>query len=408
MYIKNCRPKQKRKIIKESIKIIFLIISFFILFSCSPKKDADWTILIYMAADNSLNNAALADIEEMMAAEFSDELNVIVQIDESEYSESKTAKRYKITPGNKKQISNLGEIDSGDPATLTQFANWGFNKYSSDKKALIIWSHGNGWYNLYNKFCPDSESSSSISVPDGELSAAIEQINSKIDILILDACNMLAMEVIKEVYEFADFIIGSEAIICTDGFPYDETLSLFEDHVDTEALVQDMTITFVNSYMPAGSQNPYNDPFEISLAAVETINFPNLVSTLVDFVNTWQDSSGTEVFHQGRDECLIYFNDIEDTDIDIMDYFTKLENNSTNETLSADCEAMLEQIEQVFISHFYIDLDDPNGTQNYPAGTASIWFPQSQVTFDNLYSEYEKLQFANTGWLQFLQNTFAN
>ncbi|HPR17640.1 MAG TPA: hypothetical protein PLD62_05285, partial [Candidatus Cloacimonadota bacterium] len=81
-------------------KYFCLLTMAFCLLSCGEKKDtAAWTILIYMAADNGLNNNALEDIQEMTTAQFSDEINVIVQIDESEDSASPAAKRYKILPG---------------------------------------------------------------------------------------------------------------------------------------------------------------------------------------------------------------------------------------------------------------------------------------------------------------------
>jgi Clostripain family len=388
-------------------KTFLAVIILFTLLSCSPKEEADWTVLIYMAADNGLNEAAIEDIDEMLSAQFSDDIKVVVQIDESQYSESPAAKRYRIQPGNKTFISNLGEIDSGDFNVLTKFANWGFEKYPSDKKALFIWGHGNGWYNAYNRFCPDNESLKAISVPDGEFAYAIENINSHLDILVLDACNMLAVEVVNEVYEQVDFILGSETAICTDGFPYDETLPLFEEHVDTEALVMDMTTVFVNSYLPGGSQNPYFDPYEVSLAAVNTEEFSQLTSALSEFVNTWQDSTGTEVFEASRQNCSIEFNDLF-SDIDIMDYFTKLQENAVSAELASDCEEILTLIDQVFVSHFYLDLNDISGTDDYPAGTATIWFPQNLTTFSNLYSEYEKMKFSDTGWLEFITNSFQN
>jgi hypothetical protein len=360
-----------------------------------------------MAADNGLNDAALEDIEEMLAAEFSDDIRVVVQIDESQYSDSPGAKRYRIRPESKKLISNLGEIDSGDYHTLTQFANWGFDKYPSDKKALIIWGHGNGWYNAYNKFCPDNESLSAISVPDGEFKTALENLNSHLDILIIDSCNMLAIEVITEIFEFADFILGSETVICPDGFPYDESLSLWENHVETEFLVQDLASHFVNSYLPGGSQNPNFNEYEISLAAVKTNDFETLISQISEFVNTWQDSTGTEVFQGSRQNCTIEFNDLF-ADIDIYDYFTKLLGNSNNGNLSDDCDELLNMMDQVFISHFYIDLDDPNGTQDYPAGYATIWFPTSFTTYENSLIEYGKMDFSKTGWQILVENSFTN
>ncbi|MCD6176773.1 MAG: hypothetical protein J7K29_02935, partial [Candidatus Cloacimonetes bacterium] len=185
-------------------KIILLSFVIFTLISCSKIDESNWTILIYMAADNGLNFEALDDIEDMMQAEFSDNINVIVQVDYSETNSSPAAYRYHIYPGLQEQISYLGEIDSGDENELTAFANWGFNKYPSEKQALVIWSHGNGWYEY---FCPDIEAGNDIGIADGELRNGIKNINEHLEILIFDACNMQTVEVAAEIAEFTDYII---------------------------------------------------------------------------------------------------------------------------------------------------------------------------------------------------------
>jgi len=386
-------------------RIIALLIITFMLVSCSDKEEeADWTILVYMAADNGLNANAISDIEEMTTAHFSDNINVIVQVDESLLSSNPSAKRYRIFPGTSKLISNLGEIDSGDYNNLTKFVNWGFKRYPASKKALFIWGHGNGWYNAYNKFCPDNESGSAISIPDEEFKLALQHINSHLDILVLDACNMLTMEVITEIFPYVDFILGSETIICPDGSPYDEFFSFWENYETVEVLVQELALSFVNSYMPQGSQNPHSTLYEISFGAVKTQNFDDLVINVYNFVTDWMDEA-SDVFWQSRNECTIDFNDLH-ADVDVYDYFWRVKNNAENDELINDCNTILDRLEQVFIASYYIDLDDPNGTQNYPAGRASIWFPTSQDTYDDLLSEYQKLDFSATGWQLFVGNYF--
>ncbi|MCF7792564.1 MAG: hypothetical protein K9N09_01845 [Candidatus Cloacimonetes bacterium] len=387
------------------LRWITLLILVVLLISCSEKeKEADWTILVYMAADNGLNADALADIEEMMLGQFSDDVNVIVQIDESELSDDPTAKRYKILPGTKTLISNLGEIDSGYYNNLTKFANWAFDKYPAEKKALFIWGHGNGWYNAYNKFCPDNDSNSAISVPDEEFKMAMQNINFHLDILVLDACNMLTMEVITEIFPYTDYIMGSEAAICPDGSPYDEFLTMWEDYESVDALVQQMAVNFVNSYMPQGSQNPNSIPYEIALGVVKTANFDDLVIALYDFVEDWLAAS-FDVFAQSRDECAVVFNDLQ-ADVDIYDYFSIVKSTAQNDDLINSCTDILDLLDEIFIYDYYIDLHNPNGTQNYPAGRASIWFPTTQDTYDDLLTEYQKLDFSATGWQLFIGNYF--
>ncbi|MDP8203512.1 MAG: clostripain-related cysteine peptidase, partial [Candidatus Tenebribacter mawsonii] len=138
---------------KKIIPFVFIVLT---LLSCSKVDESDWTILVYMAADAdiALNFAALNDLEDIMQADFSDNINVIVQVDYSESNSPPATYRYHVYPGLTEQISYIGEIDSGDENELTSFANWGFDNYPSEKQALIIWSHGNGWYPF---FCKDVE-----------------------------------------------------------------------------------------------------------------------------------------------------------------------------------------------------------------------------------------------------------
>jgi hypothetical protein len=39
-------------------------------------------------------------------------------------------------------------------------------------------------------------------------------------------------------------------------------------------------------------------------------------------------------------------------------------------------------------------------------GTAILWYPESQYIYDDLLNEYQQLEFSNTGWQIFLENTF--
>ena len=393
-------------ILKVRYLVIFVNI-LFLLFACSSKKDSAWTILVYMAADNGLNDAALADIDEMLAADFSDELNIIVQIDESEYSESKTAKRYKITSGTKIQLSNLGEIDSGDPATLTQFANWGFDKYPSDKKALIIWGHGNGWYpknrDLPPSFCPDEESGNFISIADKEFKNAIKNINGNLDILILDACNMQTIEVISEIYNYTDYIIASEDAICDDGYPYHTMLTHWEDHAEVKHLAENIAFDFHYYYW-------IKEIYPISCSVVETSKFSPLLVDLSDFTQIWAESANNEIFLTSREECLEFNGSFVSipTDVDIKEFFSNVLKNDPPDSLVLMCNTIIEDIDNCFI--FQKTDIYPTGYTTDKVGSAIIWFPDAgnSFYFDDRKDEYLQLDFADTGWLQFLEKTFEN
>lgn len=383
-----------------------VLLATLLVFGCSENnREADWTILVYMAADNGLNNAALSDINEMENAQFSNDINVIVQIDNSDYLDPSSAFRYKIKPDHSSnitspQIASLGEIDSGDPAVLSEFANWGFREYPSLNKALVIWSHGNGWYNLASQFCPDAESGSSISLPDGDLRNALDQINFNMDILLLDACNMQTIEVLAEAIPYTDYLIASEEAVLSDGFPYDDILNSWENHSSSEAIASNITHLFYESYLPGGSQNNSNIYLSTSCSSVKSSQFPALIALWEQFVVDWTFAAGESYFREARTEAYP-FNDLE-SDVDIQEYLQILLDQDIPDQLNSDINALLLQIDKTFISSSFIDYPTDN------IGTAVIWFPDEEVLFNNLRSQYELLNFAETGWCEFLETTFVD
>ena len=394
------------------IKYILLLLAIFILFSCAEKDEKDWTILIYMAADNGLYQAAVQEINEMETADFSENINVIVEIDNSEYGIFSEARRYKIQPEKNIDetnitspvIATLGEIDSGDYHNLTAFANWGFSHYPSRKKALIIWSHGNGWHASNSvQFCPDNESNSYIDAPNGDLKKAFEGMNYHLDLLIFDACLMQELEIISEIYSSADFIIGSEDEIKQTGFPYgsfekNDILSIWEDFISTRELSLQIANSFYDSYKPGGSQNYEGDIFPISCSVLECSKFSKFLNDFSSFCQEWKNNASDSYFENARQNCY-EFNDLQ-SDIDIKEFFFQLLQEDISDDLSQQTEEILADIDESFISQKSYD---------YPAetiGTATIWFPVSEEIYMNLKNEYESLNISTTGWSEFLENSF--
>src|SRR3990172_3246671 len=108
-----------------------------------------WTILIYLAGDNNLDNAALDDRGEMKAVGSTPEVAVVAQIDRSG---DDGAQRYLVTPGTGEldglaadRVATLPEVNTGDPVALLEFVRWGMATYPADHVALILWNHGAGW-----------------------------------------------------------------------------------------------------------------------------------------------------------------------------------------------------------------------------------------------------------------------
>lgn len=107
---------------------------------------ADWTILVYMAGDNDLDDFGGDDIKEMKKVGSSDRVNVIVQRDTA--AAGVPTCRYRVRKGTSAKddiVQKLGETNTGDPKVLADFLAWGRAAYPAKRTMAVLWNHGNGW-----------------------------------------------------------------------------------------------------------------------------------------------------------------------------------------------------------------------------------------------------------------------
>ena len=120
---------------------------------------AKWTVMIYMAADNNLDRAALRDIAEMASVGSSRNVNIVVQLDRAR--DQKTRRLYITKNGGylKDCIETFGETDTGDPKVLEDFIIWAVDRYPARWYFLILWNHGGGWWEDPRRLaCPPDRS----------------------------------------------------------------------------------------------------------------------------------------------------------------------------------------------------------------------------------------------------------
>ncbi|MBN1326938.1 MAG: hypothetical protein JW996_03210, partial [Candidatus Cloacimonetes bacterium] len=227
---------------------------------------------------------------------------------------------------------------------------------------------------------------------------AFNLMNYRPDLLILDACYMQTSEVLTEIGTKASYIIGSEDRICTDGFPYSDLLTFWNDYATLEALCLEITQTYIASYRPGGSQYQQGINPQLSCSCLRTDKLDELLGELTNFTASWSDSAAAQYFADARNEC-IEFNDL-DSDIDLKEFFSKLMLENIPDSLAVSTEIILEMIDAAFIAQeFY----------NYSGnvGTAAIWYPVNPQTFTDLIEFYDNLIFSETGWHLFLEKTFS-
>ena len=260
----------------------------------SPTHNAelvDWTVLVYVDADNNLELSSLLDINEMELAGQSDQVNVIVQIDRSidettldgDWSE---ARRYRIlsdadgTTINSELVQNLGEVNMGDPQILADFLQWGMAAYPANRYALVVWDHGAGWQGVsFDEGLPFEERIDHLSLHDLDVALAQGLQNQKLDLIGFDACLMGQLDVLNTIRPYAHVAVGSEELIPGDGWDYEALLSSL--YANPKINGRQLGAQIVDTYLQYYTQtNP--DDF-VTLSAIDLQAVPELAFHVENF-----------------------------------------------------------------------------------------------------------------------------
>jgi ribosomal protein L40E len=251
----------------------------------------NWTVLIYMAADNDQQSAVFNDINEMEVVGSTQQVNIIVYVDFRNNSTHFDSGAYafnitKDTPPSNSSINSEPlntplptEPNMGDPATLLAFIKFGQNFSQAAHYMLILWDKGLG----YTGVCYDETNGGDQLLPQ-EIALVLEDDTIEhIDITAFDASFMGQLELAFEIQEGTDYIIFSEETVLTNHFPYHlflNSLILFEDSPPI-LLAREVVNRYIEAYSPGGAY--YADyPIPPSTLCLSVIN-----TSLITQVFTW-------------------------------------------------------------------------------------------------------------------------
>jgi uncharacterized membrane protein len=194
------------------------------------RSTAKWTYLLYMSADNNLEDEAILNFNQMEDVGSSDDVNVVLQLDRSpEWDETNGnwtgTRRYYVLPDddpdiiNSQLLDDMGEVDMGDADNLRDFVVWAVTSYPAERYYLDVWGHGGGWR---DGTCNDYTSGSVIDIDElgTALTEAEDRTNVTLDGLGFDQCLMAQLEVFYEIKARADVLVGAETLIPADGYNY--------------------------------------------------------------------------------------------------------------------------------------------------------------------------------------------
>ncbi len=416
----------RKKIIFFSITILILS---FVLYGCPIEPvinhDSSWLVLVYLDGDNNLEDCAIDDLNEMESALYklnNKELNILALFDRtSSYDSSNgdwtSTRLYYIQPDsdtseiNSTLIKDYGELNMGDPATLSNFISYAKQNFTYQHLMLILWNHGGGariksdiqtnTFSIEKAVCWDDSNSEDCLYLDEvqqALSANFSSAN-KLDIIGFDACLMGTVEVAYEFRDLASYMIGSMHTEQGDGWDYE---SLFYGgttncpQLDPSSITAaDMAIRAVKSYRDF-IEATYSNSGE-TMAAIDLSKLPALKTKIDQLAVSIYSENKKSNIETIRDSS-IHFYDSDDDSIsipyfDLYDLCNRIYNDATYGFSAGLKNAANDVITALSDAILYAYGDDGNG-QSYYFGDGvatkrglSIFFSRGNLTYSS-YSHY--------------------
>jgi hypothetical protein len=288
--------------------------------TAGPEWLADWTMLIYAANDDKSSDLVAAFDQDEAEWKYglggSSLFRVLVQRDYApnqtdELGLPRQSERYGLyremrfhpishvveNPNSGETGTMvLGETDTGNPATLSEFLEFGIRRFPAKRYWVIITGHGDSW----NGLATDASSRGHLSIAGlqqalGNAQAVIQDeirhmsklngshLSRKIDVVQFDTCRLGAVEVAAALTDSVDYGVASQEVMPNAGHPYSALRALAQDHTGKPArsVVKEVVADYVRSYVEGVStvDRAYVGS-TVSSVGLDLRNFGSLVTGL--------------------------------------------------------------------------------------------------------------------------------
>ena len=182
------------------------------------------TIMVYLLGTDleSRSGMATRDLQEMLAADLSENVNIILETGgtaswKNDVMKHSTNQRYRISSSGLSLLEdNLGKRSMVDPATLTDFIRYSQRNFPAERYFLLFWDHGGGSVSGYGY----DEHFKGDTMTLDEIGQALENAGCAFDLIGFDACLMATLETALVAEPHADYLIASEELEPGIGWHY--------------------------------------------------------------------------------------------------------------------------------------------------------------------------------------------
>ena len=358
--------------------------------SAAPAAQAKWTVMVYIAGDNNLEDYVVLDIENELAPTGSNaDVQVVALADRAPgYDTSRGdwqgTKIYHVTQGmladSASAVEDWGERNTGDPQTLVDFVNWSKTNYPADHYVLYFWGHGWNWHPGYVM----SDDTDADTLDYEEMKTAIPSLGF-IDVVGYDGCNMASIEIFNLWHGHATAVTSSQEYVNWEGIQYDLVLAQLAANPNMTA----------DQVAIATSQSATDDK-TWSAVAVDS-----RYSALLTAVNDWSVAlnNGLAANRKKYDRAFGATRSFWQApmDKDLYDMAYEIKRNVTDTNIKNKSQAVMDAINAVILHERHVNAySDVHGITIYHISSAS--------GKDSNYTYYRStIDFAlQTGWDEFL------
>jgi hypothetical protein len=408
----------KRSRMKKFRFLVSLLLLFSIAATVFPARSArllsypsGWTFMVYMDADNNIESGAINDFASLASVGSTADLNTVVQMDripgyDSQWGNWTDCKRYFVTynqtPTPENAIQDLGEVNMGDPNTLSNFAIWAMQTYPAQHYALVLWDHGAGIYGVCVDATDNNDGLDLLEIRNA-LANITGTVSKKIDFLGFDACLMGMIEVACQAKDYADTMVASEEVF--DGYSnpdhpvYYRILSNLKNNPSMPS--DELAREIVTYYSESPDYETIGTPISAvnldlpSYTTMDTLAAAtnNFAEQLLNGLPTYQN----EIMQASNQSRIRLFDSID------LYHFAQLVRSLVSDPGIQDAaEQVMSNLTNNLIAEAH-GSDNPN-----PHGLA-IYFPLMNCScYHSYYLQYEDLDFSTaTNWNEFLKKVLG-
>lgn len=192
------------------------------------------TVMMYLVGSDleTYLGAASTDLEEILDAELSDDINFIIQYGGAEEWQNDDftdggAGRYIVKDGKLELVEDLGTYPMLRTESLAEFLAWGAENYPANRYAAVLWDHGGGTMGGFgiDEMFPGED----LSID--EISKAFKDSDVYFDFVGFDACLMATIEIAYALKDSARYLIASEESEASLGWYYTDWLTALSSDI---------------------------------------------------------------------------------------------------------------------------------------------------------------------------------